>query len=271
MRDRPDHPVRTPSATRSVATGLTLLFAPDKRVQADDVANTRLLWLWLGLLGVCWGLAMTAVWAIGRGLFPRAVGTELPLLPVATLIAVMALTPLRRSLQAPAELWGGESSSRQSSIFGATICILTLCLLSLSPEHYEPRRLPSWLMWTRPQEEYRILLLMPMWGVWAMMTPGYFVKPSENASRLIRRFIKRQPVAATAIWMAVPLAGTLCYLSFLGWWVALPAACGFLSGSGGSAITCRAAGGVSRRTLLAGNFLTQMAFLLGYLIAKSQP
>ncbi|NQU74880.1 MAG: hypothetical protein HQ546_01030 [Planctomycetes bacterium] len=248
---------------------LILLAGADNRLADHDGNGLRQVWLWLGLAGLAWGLLLAAVWALAAQAFPWWRDTNLPLMPAAAVLTVMALPPLGRVMLAPARLWRGDSPADQAMIAGATMCLFALCLLGILPYHRQAIRLPAFLAWIQPMEEYRVLIVMPMWGVWAMMVPGHFCRPAERASALVRSFIKCQPVAATAMWMAIPLAGTLWQLNFLNGWVALPAALPLVAGSIGSVCICRATGGVTRGALLAGNLLTQLAMLVGYLAGKT--
>ena len=148
--------------------------------------------------------------------------------------------------------------------------VMALGLLGIVPVHREGQWLPPWLMWIRPPAEYRVLLLMPMWGVWAMMAPLHFCRPAAGADKLVAAVAYRQPIAGTAAWMALNLTASLWYLNGMAYnWALAPPAAALAVGSIGAVGICRAAGGVSRRALLAANLCTQLAFLLGYLAAKT--
>jgi len=241
------------------------------RVARHDGSDSRGMWFWLGVIGWTWGLALAGVWALAVIVFQGNAGHNLPLMPVAMVTVAAALGPFRRTLFAPGQVWGERSSpAAQGAAAAVAVTVLVLGLLQIVPLGYrEPVSLPAALAWVRPLEEYRVLILMPAWGAWAMMIPGHFCRPAAGAPQLVKRFGKRQPVAATAMWMAAALAGTLWYLSFLGRCVALPAAAALVVGSAGGIVLCRLRGGVCRAALLAGNLLTQLAFLLGYLAGKA--
>lgn len=250
---------------------LLLLAGGDRRLADHDGESLDRMWLWMGLLGVGCGLVQAAVWAVSAHAFAwwwQGV-SNLPLMPVAAVIALLCFSPLRQTMMAPAQLLGAGSPVAQALTAGAIPCVFALCLLGILPYRHEAIRLPMWLAWLRPMEEYRVLILMPMWGVWAMMVPGHFCRSAEGACRALRGFVNRQPVAATALWMAVPMATTLWQLDFLGAWVALPTAMGLVAGSLGAILVCRGHGGVTRCALLGGNLLTQTAMLVGYLAGKT--
>ncbi len=248
-----------------------LLAGRGSRLSAHSGRDFRGLWFWLGLMGVGWGLGLAGLWALATLVFPDHQGHPLPLMPAAIVTLATALGPFRRVLFAPGQVLGERWSPGGEGVIGAlVVTVWVLGLLQIVPAAYrEPVWLPPSLAWLRPLEEYRVLILMPMWGTWAMMMPGHFCPPAEEAPRLVKRFSKRQPVAATALWMAAALAGTLWYLSALGRWVAAPAATALLAGSIGGVALCRWRRGVSRPALLAANLLTQLAFLFGYLAGRA--
>jgi len=247
-----------------------LLFGSDRLAAAHDGRRLRHVWLALVLVALVTGVALACLWAMAANIFPWWRGSRLPLMPVAAVVAAMGVGPGRRMLAAPAELLEPSRPGVAAVTTGAIIGTLTLALLGIVPFHREGQWLPPWLTWIRPQEEYRVLLLMPMWGAWAMMAPVHFCRSAPDADRLVEAFARRQPIAATAGWMALTLAGSLWYFKFLTYhWPLLPAAAGLLVGSVGAVAICRGTGGVNRRALLTANFCTQLAFLLGYLAGKT--
>jgi hypothetical protein len=254
----------------SLRAALTLLAGSDHRVDEHDGRWVRFMWLWVGLLGVAWGLLMAGAWAAASAAMPWwGPGGGMPLTPVAALVALLCLTPLHRVVLAAARQLRPECPVGQAVAAAGLVAALTLCLLWIVPYYRERTAMPAWLAWARPMAEYRLLVLMPMWGAWAMMVPCHFCQSADNAGPLVRSFVKRQPVAGTAMWMAIPLAGTLWELNFLGGWTSLPAALALATGGIGGALLCRGRGGVTRGGLLAMNWLTQMVVLVGYLAAKS--
>lgn len=119
-----------------------------------------------------------------------------------------------------------------------------------------------------PEAILRVLVLLPLWGVWALMAPLHFCRLADDADALLAGFAS-QPVLATAACMAVPLAGTLWWYSqVLGGWASLPALAGLLAGGPLGSLLCRRGGGLNRRNLLAGSGLTQLLFLVAYVAAK---
>ena len=254
----------------SLRAALLLLAGSDGRVNAHDGRWVRLMWVWLGLLGVAWGLLVACVWAGASAALPWwGPGGGLPLAPAAALVALFCLTPLHRPVLAVARQLRPACPGGQATAAAGLLAVLALCLLWIVPYYRGRTSLPAWLAWARPMAEYRLLVLMPIWGAWAMMVPGHFCPPAEGANPLLRTFLKRQPVGGTALWMAIPLAGTLWELNFMGGWTSLPTGLALAAGGIGGVLLCRARGGVTRDALLAANWLTQMAVLVGYLAAKS--
>jgi len=267
--DNADAPPRGRFADDTIAAAL-LLWGGDARVAANDGARVRRPWLALAGCGVAMGIALAVVWAAAANAFPWWYVSDLPLMPVAAVIAALALGPGRRMLTAPGELMEPSRAAGAALVTTAVGIILALGLLGIVPVHREGQWLPSWLAWIRPPAEYRVLLLMPMWGVWAMMVPMHFCRPAATAGKLVAAIAYRQPIAGTAAWMALALAASLWYLNTMAYnWALVPPAAALAVGSLGGIAICRAAGGVGRRALLAANLATQLAFLLGYLAAKT--
>ncbi|MFW6146386.1 MAG: hypothetical protein ACOC7R_03535, partial [Planctomycetota bacterium] len=222
----------------------------------------------LAAAGLAGGGAMAGAWALAANAFPWWHDTHLPLMSTAAVVALLAVGG-RRWLAAPGELLA-PGRPDEGVVTTGILLVWVLCLLGIVPFHREPSNLPVWLAWTRPPEEYRVLLAMGMWGAWAMMTPTHFCRARPDATRLVAAFTRTQPLPVTAAWMAVTLAVSLWELSFLALpGVILPGGAALLAGGAGAVAICKVTGGVTRRALLAANLATQLAFLLGYLAAKS--
>ncbi len=227
-------------------------------------ATVGWLWLWLGVLGLAWGAALGLVWGGSTLVFAWYI---LPLMPAALVLVAMGVGPFRGGLPSLAARLGGAGGSPTAG--AVLVAALALGLLGLRPHtpNYSDW-MAAWLRWTRPEPEYRALLLMPLWGAWAMMVQTHFCRPSDRAGALDRAFARSQPVAATALWLAVALAATLWYFDFFGRWAFVPAASALLGSAGGSVWLARRGGGLDRAALLAGHLAGALALLLGYLAGK---
>lgn len=247
-----------------------LLAGSDAQVAGHDGQYIGRAWLWLGVTGLAWGIMLALLWNAGMSVFGRQWASDMPLLPVAIVLLAMGLGPFRQTLSALSAALDGRTVASQATLAGTLLAVLALCLLDLPCRRPDYATwLPQWLQFVWPVPENRVLVLMPIWGVWAMMAPVHFCRPAEGAAPLVAAFSRQQPVAATALWMAIPLAATLWWLKFLQAWVALPAGMGLLVGCFGGILLCRRHGGVCRHALLAANMATQGAYLLGYLAGKA--
>jgi hypothetical protein len=259
---------RDGTALEGLRAAVLLLVGSEARVAAHDGRSLRRLGVSLAAAGLGGAGVLAATWALAAHACPWWHDTHLPLVSTAAVLAVLALGA-RPWLAAPGELLAPPRGDG-GLVTTAVMLVLALCLLGIVPFHREPFNLPAWLAWTRPPEEYRVLLAMGMWGAWAMMTPTHFCRARPDAAPLVAVFARTHPLPVTAAWMAVTLAVSLWELSFLTLpWVILPGGAAVLTGGAGAIGICKATGGVTRRGLLAGNFATQLAFLLGYLAAKS--
>lgn len=241
---------------------LLLLCGRREHAGAHDGEGLRRAWLALGLLGVAWGFALAGVWSL-VGLRFRQWPGGLPLAHALAVLLAIGLGPFRQALFALADRLGSGDGGARGTMGALVLLVLTLCLLQIDPGQAESSA------WFRPYGPLRPLLLMPVWGAWAMMVPGHFAPPAEDACPLVRSFVRNQPMAATAAWMALPLAATLWQFDFLGYGVILPAALPLLAGGLVGPLWCRLGGGVRRGDLLAANMLAQVALLIGYVAAKA--
>ncbi|NLF30862.1 MAG: hypothetical protein GX591_08255 [Planctomycetes bacterium] len=259
---------RDGTVLEGLRAAVLMLAGSDARLAAHDGRAVRRLGVSLAATGLGGGGLVAVAWAMAANACPWWHDTHLPLMATAAVLALLALGG-RRWLAAPGELLA-PGRADGGLVTTAVMIVLALCLLGIVPFHREPSNLPAWLAWTRPPEEYRVLLAMGMWGAWAMMTPTHFCRHRPDAPPLVAAFARTHPLPVTAGWMAVTLAVSLWELSFLSLpWVILPGAAGLLAGGAGAVALCRATGGISRRGLLAANLATQLAFLLGYLVGKS--
>ncbi len=151
------------------------------------------------------------------------------------------------------------------SVLTVSITTMFFCLAGHARGDFDLR--PS-LEWLRPYDcQFRLLLLAPLWGGWAMIIAPKFCRPIDAAADpAAAAFAAGCGPLSAVLLMLVPLGGDAFYLQYLyGWWwmaisavtiVAAPAAARLLSRRRGC----------TRSTLLAANLLTQIVFLLAYLV-----
>ncbi|KKK89720.1 hypothetical protein LCGC14_2730260, partial [marine sediment metagenome] len=120
---------------------------------------------------------------------------------------------------------------------------------------------PGW-QWLWPPAMYRAVLLGPVWGAWSMLVVGQFNHPVARTDRPTRELVGGISPLATAVCLALPLAGTVVYLLHLAPALRfVPAGAAIAAALAGGALLVRLAGGLCRGALLATNILTQLAFL----------
>lgn len=131
-----------------------------------------------------------------------------------------------------------------------------------------PTHLPPGWQWLWPRALYRAILLAPVWGGWAMLVLGRFHRPTDRTDGPTRRLAEAVSPIGAAAGLAVPLAASLVYLNFAYPWHVVPPAAAVLAALGGGTALVRLYGGLTRQAVLAANFLTQVAFLVSYLMVR---
>jgi hypothetical protein len=243
-----------------------MLLSGDEEALSGEPAE-RFARAWVGLLAasLLWGLAMLAVWGAAWRVFQDY---SVLILPPAAVGALFCLGPFRRGTVALADELGGRDATARAVAAAVVVLVLGLCLVRL----YSPyERLDAW--WIKrllPGEKfYRVLVLMPLWGAWAMTIAVKFCRPTERTAPQVRAFERGCPAPAAAGWMAALLAVSLICFHHLGpgSQLGIPVVTIFgaiLSGL----VLCRRHGGPDRSALLAANVLTQIVFVLAYLAGR---
>jgi hypothetical protein len=248
--------------------GYMLVTATEDRLAAEP--PERFAHAWLGTMGLSffWGLVMWNVWAWAWGLFRDYDPLIMPALATAALFSLWAY---RRGLIALAELLGGRDGTARAVAATMLVLVLGLAMARLGPDWDRLEvRLPVWIEWLRPAAKlYRVLLLMPVWGGWAMLITVKFARPGETTEPQVASYARGCGALAAAGCMAPPLGLSMVYLHHLGLGsqVGIPLATILTAVFGGLGL-CRRAGGLRRAPLLAVNVLTQMAFLVVYLAGR---
>ncbi len=242
-----------------------LLTADEERLA--EATPRRFLYAWAGLmlLSLGWGALIAGVWGWAWFLFKEP--QQILFTCVAVTTALYVLWGYRRAFRALAELLGGPDPTGRALAAALLVVGFALCLLGLQsvPFHNESR-LPAALAWLRPAAElHRVLLIMPLWGAWAMLITGQLWRPDDRTEPAVVAFVRGCGPLPAAASMALPAVLTWLYFRYLGGWeLSLWAAAVVAAVAGGLGIA-HLTGGLKRRTLLAVNLLTQCAFLLAYL------
>ncbi len=244
--------------------GYMLLTAGDEELSAERPERFTRAWAELLILSLAWGMAQLGIWA---GLWP-VFGQKV--LPAVLVGAFWLLWPGRCIAAGAAEFLGGRNVTNRAIAASVWAIVLVVCLAMLEQTWRRDSPLPDFLAWFRPDEKiYRPLILMPLWGCWAMLITPQFCKPTDRCEPAVAAFAAGcGALVATAV-MGLLLAITITYFNYMVWeqlsisGVAIGA--GIISGI----LCCRLRGGLCRAALLAANAATQMAFLLAYLGAQN--
>jgi hypothetical protein len=237
-----------------------LLTASDGRLAAARPERFANAWVGVMLLSLAWGVLSTLLWGAAWALF-RPQGVHFA--PAAVVLTVFLLWPFRRAAVALAETVGGDAPTARALAAALFVAVLCLALLGLkaTPYHNE-RPLPGWLAWVRPRGElYRVLVLAPVWGGWAMLITGQFRRPVEGTEAAVAAFSRGCGAVAAAACMAVPGVLTWVYFGYLWGWEATMSGAAIAAAVGGGLALSARTGGLTRAALLAANVVTQLAFL----------
>ena len=241
-----------------------LLTACDERLAAE--APERFRWAWSGVmvLSLLIGLLLVNVWGQAWALFRDYLAL---FTPTAATVGVFVLWPHRRGVAALAKALGGRDATVSASIAALLVVVLALGFLRLTPSSvYGETELPWWIAWARPDHSlYRVLLLMPLWGGWAMLIVGQFRRPDDGTEPAVAAFVRGCGPVAAAACMGAVLVATILYFRFLPWTQLSISGAAALAAIAGGLVLARLTGGLKRSTLLATNVLTQLAFLFGYI------
>jgi len=204
------------------------------------------------------------VWSLANLLFNTTSA-----IPALLASAAMLLGPTRQPLTSLARL-----TSRQAESRSLTLAVLAVGLVVLIQEIRVPVPctegwLWAGLAWVRPFEQhYRVLILAPLWGAWAMIVTPKFCRPGDHTDPATRTLANSCGPVLSAALLTVPLGLTVFYFQWMGWWTFIPAGTALAAALLAPAGCRRLGGGLGRSGLLAANGLTQIAFLLAYLVGR---
>jgi len=244
--------------------GYMLLTADEGRLAAEPGERFRHAWAGLMCGSLAWGLANTVVWGAAWRVFG---GYTLLLLPSLAMLTFVLLWPGRQAAAALAEALAGGKSALRPTMAALIVLVLAGSLLALQPDWYRSEyALPQSIAWIRPQAKfYRVLILMPLWGGWSMLIVCQFRKPDPTTTAPMAAFARGCGPFVAAACLALPLAGSIFYFSYLPWTQLSISGAAVFAAIVGGLILCPRNGGPSRNNVLATNLLTQIVFVLACL------
>ena len=217
-------------------------------------------WIMLMPLAGVWGGVICLTWWVLDAIF----GPGTYVAPLLT--AVVALWPLRRALLAASERDSRRSPARNMIVPLLVFVIGFVAIRNHMQFPYDAESLPQWLL---PYDRaYRVLLVMPLWGAWAMLILPKLCQPGKEPHPAVTTFGRGCPVSAAAMLMAVPLGLSLLFFNYLGWLQLIIVGAALVTAMGVGPLLAWRRGGLGREVMLATNVYVQVAVLLGFLAAN---
>ena len=243
-----------------------LMTACEDRLTAESPQRFRGAWLGLMLSGLLWGVGTAYLFGVAWTVFGDLSGVLL--MPVAVVVVVTVTWLYRRAVVDLGRILAGNDDGQGVPAAAAITVLLALAMLGIRsgrPDHHDT--LQWYLCWI-PPTMYRTLILAPVWGAWAMLITPQFCRPTQRTEPALRAMVRGCGPMTAAACMLVLLAATLYSYRVYhksGWWyLSIPVA-PVLAAIFGGWLLCRRDAGPTRRSLLATNMLTQIAFILTYL------
>jgi hypothetical protein len=240
-----------------------LMTAQGEGLQSQPAARFRRAWIGLMLLSLGWGLLSCGIWVLCQQMFePNAHGV-----PAVATAAVFCLWLYRRSVISTAEVLAPRDASARALVLSLlALAVVGVYSAFMGGEGIREFDLPSAVNRLRPYERhYRLLLLAPLWGAWAMIIAPKFCRLSPAAEPAVAALAEGCGPFRAVLCMVLPLAGTWFYFQYLHWsWQIIISIVTIVTALAAAWI-CSRRQGLRHSTLLAANFLTQMVFLLTYM------
>lgn len=242
-----------------------ILTADDDRLVAKPAERFTGAWRGLILLSLVWGLTSIGLWNLAGWLFGWPGGMYV--MQALTVAAIMLLIPYRRATEALVNAIAGPEATARSIVSAVVVIGLVTCLTVLRPDWYRQEQiLPNWLVWIRPESKIdRVLLLMPLWGSWAMLILPHFRRLDRQISPAVAAMARGCGPMKTAVFMGMLLATTIGYFAYLPWIQLTISAAGVAGAIGGGLFLAYRNGRMDRNVLLATNVLTQLSVLATFL------
>jgi len=248
---------------------MIFMLAGDDRLAAEPPDRFGRAWLSLVVGSLLWGIVLANVWGISWTVFRDP---DFLIMPAASTLALYCLWPFKRAVVALGRQLGGRSGEGRTVAVAVVVVVLAMSFMRLSPDwaRWELPRLPWWVEWLRPQAKlYRVLLLMPAWGTWAMLIALKFCRPGQRTEPQLAAMARGCDALAVAGLMALLLGVSIFYFHYLGLGgqVLVPLATIIAAIAGGVGF-CHVWGGLTRQGLLAANLATQIAFVMACLVGR---
>lgn len=248
--------------------GYVLMTASDERLAAEPAERFRYAWLEVMVWSLVWGLALANMWGGTWRIFHDY---EPMIMPALFTGMLFCLWPYRNATAALAEGIAGKSSGQRAIVSAVIVAALLLSLARLlgETERWELDWIRSLWLLVPDRKMFRVLLLMPLWGGWAMLIATRFCKCRQCAEPQVAAFAAGCGPLPAAMCMAPPLVVSMVYFHHLGVGsqVAIPVVT-VVGAIAAGMLFCRAAGGLCRAALLATNAATQILFLWAYLAGR---
>jgi hypothetical protein len=240
-----------------------LMTAQGDGLQSQPPRKFQRAWIGLMALSLGWGLLSCGIWVLCQRAFePNAHGV-----PAAATGVVFCLWLYRRSLISTAQVLAPrDASARALAISLLALGVVGIYSAFMGGEGIREFDLPDAIKWALPYERhYRLLLLAPLWGAWAMIIAPKFCRLSPAAEPAVAAFAGGCGPFRAVLCMVLPLAGTLFYFQYLHWsWQVIIPVVTIITAPAAAWI-CSRRQGLRHSTLLAANLLTQLVFLLTYM------
>lgn len=164
-----------------------------------------------------------------------------------------------------------QSDQTKRMIFTVAIMLGSVIFLSaLRHEYYRfEYELPGFLEQLRPDSKiFRVLIIMPLWGMWAMMVLLQFSRPSLERCSPSHHFAKGCGPLRVAITMGALIAISICFFAFMPWTQLIISAAAIATALIAGSVLKHLNGKLDRTVLLATNLLTQLAVLASYIAVR---
>ncbi len=239
--------------------------ADDDKLNAQPAERFKHVWLGLTVFSLAWGFLSIGLWNLAGWLFGWPGGMYF--MQALLVVTVMILGPYRRAAESLINVLAGPSQTGRSLFAAVLLVCLVTSLTVLRPDWYrQEQSLPAWLLWVRPESKIdRVLLLMPLWGTWAMLILPHLRRPDPQESPAVTALARGCGPMTAAILMGLLIGTDIGYFAYMPWTQLSISAAGIAIAIGGGLFLAHRAGRMDRNVLLATNLLTQLAVLVAFL------